>query len=243
MLTREEENKLVSDWTDAERNKLAQMHTKLMLGNAHKNLVKLIKQKSQEFAKTESEFLEELIDMFFLYITNNSINKKYYPYKYSFEWFRFFIEKLTAEKPYEDNLGCIFHEITNLDKKNLGQSFTPNDLSELISALLNRSVTKIQTHRTFYEPTCGTGSLILATIGNSDCQVAEVTINDLDLTLVKACYIQLALNQLINRKHKTLIIRAFNGDTLTDFSKSHLVSQCFGEQPSDPEDSNFSTAA
>ncbi len=243
MLTREEENKLVSDWTDAERNNLAKMHTKLMLGNAQKNLVKLIKQKSQEFAKKESVFLEELIDMFFQHITNNSISRKYYQYKYSFEWFRFFIEKLTAEKPYEDNLGYIFHKVSNIDKKNLGQSFTPNDLSKLISVLLNHSVTNIQTHRKFYEPTCGTGSLVLATVGDSDCQTAEVTINDLDLTLVKACYIQLALNQLINRKHKTLIIRAFNGDALTDFSKSHLVSQCFGEQPSDPEDFNFSSAA
>ena len=82
MLTREEENKLVSDWTDAERDNLAKMHTKLMLGNAQKNLVKLIKQKSQEFAKKESVFLEELIDMLFQHITNNSISRKYYQYKY-----------------------------------------------------------------------------------------------------------------------------------------------------------------
>lgn len=231
MLTREEENKPVSEWSTSERKHLAQMHAKLMLGNSNKNLIKLIKQKSQEFNMKKAEFLEELIDMYFQYITNGKFVKKYLPYKYSFEWFKFFIEKLIAEKPYEDILGCIFTEITYLDKKRLGQSFTPHDLSKLISEILNGYSSKTKTSYKFYEPTCGTGSLILATIGESECQIAEVTINDLDLTLVKACYIQLALNQLINKKHKTLIIKSFNGNALIDFSKDHLISQWFGESP------------
>ncbi len=93
----------------------------------------------------------------------------------------------------KDILGEIYMK-QNYSSKLAGQYFTPNEVAKICSLI---SVAKGT--RTIYEPTCGSGGLIIETINrikernvNWQSEI-EIIASDMDIHSVHMCYVQLSL--------------------------------------------------
>ena len=102
----------------------------------------------------------------------------------------------------EDTLGELYMEIiSNYKASAMGQYFTPMSVSLLIAGIALGSPTARKQQR-FYEPTCGSGANILASVQVLEQEYKSNRLNhvywagDLDLMCVKMCAVQCALNSV-----------------------------------------------
>lgn len=93
----------------------------------------------------------------------------------------------------KDILGEIYMK-QNYSSKSVGQYFTPNEVTKVCSCI---SVAKDT--QTIYEPTCGSGGLIIEAINNVKERnmnwqnEIEIIASDMDIHSVHMCYVQLSL--------------------------------------------------
>ena len=102
----------------------------------------------------------------------------------------------------EDHLGNIYMQLDGGSKKT-GQFFTPFEISELgTKVILNtKEIKKAKENRIYkiYEPTCGSGSMIIATAlemklrGLNYQKILNVEAQDIDWRSVYMTYVQLSL--------------------------------------------------
>lgn len=143
------------------------------------------------------------------------------------------IAAIVASEPFSD-LVAEFIEDNEASNKNLGQYFTPNDVS-LVLAELNlkfTSIDKFTVKDDYYfvgdDTGCGTGSLILALLSQiKSCvkgfedihyQSIAVTMNDIDEYLSKIAYFQVVINSILH--HKPLgVVQVEAKDIIKDYLK------------------------
>ncbi|MDD7410155.1 MAG: N-6 DNA methylase [Fusobacteriaceae bacterium] len=102
------------------------------------------------------------------------------------------------ENKIDDYLGKMYHEL-ELHNKDLGQFFTPYGVSCAMSKMVINKVKESDKVITVYEPTCGSGSTVLALLEELKNQGinyqtrVHLTCTDLDSNVLMMCYIQLSL--------------------------------------------------
>ena len=100
---------------------------------------------------------------------------------------------------FRDLLGEIYMEM-GIGAKNLGQFFTPYEVSKLIAKMtMDRDMIETQKYITLHEPACGSGGMVVAKADvmheegyNPQKQLLAYCV-DVDQTAAMMCYIQLAL--------------------------------------------------
>ncbi|EOV3438321.1 N-6 DNA methylase [Vibrio parahaemolyticus] len=103
------------------------------------------------------------------------------------------------ESGFRDLLGEIYMEM-GIGSKNLGQFFTPYEVSKLMAKMtMDRNMIETQKYITLHEPACGSGGMVVAKADvmyeegyNSQKQLLAYCV-DVDQTAAMMCYIQLAL--------------------------------------------------
>lgn len=122
-----------------------------------------------------------------------SIAKKYT--ETQFEKFRELTALLIIALTHDckDILGNVYMK-QNYGSKATGQYFTPSEVTKVCSEIVNSQKTQ-----TIYEPTCGSGGMIIETINkiknkNPNWQKEiDVVASDVDIHSVHMCYVQLSL--------------------------------------------------
>jgi hypothetical protein len=91
--------------------------------------------------------------------------------------------------PYGDHLGDLFQSITKeFGKTANAQHFTPSYVSDLIVALMNRSI-----GQRVFEPCCGFGAIALAWLKGNPGSEIKMDLNDIDPRCCRATFIQVHL--------------------------------------------------
>ncbi|HHY0394818.1 N-6 DNA methylase [Vibrio parahaemolyticus] len=125
------------------------------------------------------------------------------------------------QNPFEDLLGFVLFEINALDKKNLGQCFTPPDIARLLSKLTNRYVEGgSRSYGSFSDICCGSGSLVLAqqeTIHETKQHNINVIINDIDELMIKTAVVQVLMNEMHLDSFDTIHLKAYRSNALTEY--------------------------
>lgn len=100
-----------------------------------------------------------------------------------------------------DILGEVFHEL-NLHNAWHGQFFTPNDVVRLMAMLVNPTGNEKDGVASLHEPTCGSGTMIIAAAwamknnGEDYSKKLLVAAQDIDIRCVWMAYIQLSLYKI-----------------------------------------------
>lgn len=128
--------------------------------------------------------------------------------------------KALSDDP-KDYLGELFQAI-GANNKRLGQFYTPSHIAHLMSDITigDTDFSNLEEPKTFYDPTCGSGSLLIGnikTLKSKDVNYAKDVImyaNDIDRTACCMCYLQLNLlgaaavvtqgNSLLNEVQDTM---------------------------------------
>lgn len=129
-------------------------------------------------------------------------------YKESMSLFMTYTKIASLSEPFEDIFTSLFEECNDTS---LGQFFTPSDVSKLVSSLM-AAVENSKSYE-IHEPTCGTGSLILAVLQdrNNESHCISVDMNDIDITVATIAYCSIFSNSVIHRKRlKSLIVKCDN---------------------------------
>ncbi|MGI3135975.1 MAG: type I restriction-modification system subunit M [Candidatus Phytoplasma vitis] len=112
--------------------------------------------------------------------------------------------------------------------KKAGEFFTPSSVSNLIAKIVTSDSNKTKGKLTIYDPTCGSGSLLLKVfreIKNKNKDIANINNENNDI----AIYGQELNNTTYNLARMNMLmhdidyfnISIYNGDTLTDFGNKH----------------------
>jgi len=125
------------------------------------------------------------------------------------------------QNPFEDLLGFVLFEINALDKKSLGQCFTPPDVARLLSKLTNRYVEgESRSYGSFSDFCCGSGSLVLAqmeTIHETKQHNINVIINEIDELMVKTAVVQILMNEMHLDSHDIVHLKAYCSNALLEY--------------------------
>lgn len=189
-------------------------------------LVSFLKNKSNNLNIKTRMLFTKLIQYFYDELTDTKkIEKEDDIHFYNiYQVFKYYVKDLVLLNPFEDIFGEVMLEISSLDKKNLGQCMSPQDLSSTISALINagnKNYSKQQTNIADISG-CGTGSLILSLMKNQrdNTNKLSIYINDIDLEMMQITYIQCYLQAECHLKAEEIIIIAHNCDLIFGYNNS-----------------------
>ncbi|WP_373942842.1 SAM-dependent methyltransferase [Vibrio chagasii] len=131
------------------------------------------------------------------------------------------------QNPFEDLLGFVLFEINALDKKSLGQCFTPPDIARLLSKLTNSYVEgESRSYGSFSDICCGSGSLVLAqmeTIHETKQHNIKVIINDIDELMVKTAVVQILMNEMHLDSDEIIQLKAYRSNALLEYKNGKDV--------------------
>ncbi|WP_224055841.1 N-6 DNA methylase [Vibrio penaeicida] len=182
---------------------------------------KLIIEIANKHNKRPTYIYESLIDMTYQMRVVKDFSKRYDWLKEDFLDFLVLYISEVDQNPFEDLLGFVLFEINALDKKGLGQCFTPPDIARLLSKLTNSYVEgESCSYGSFSDICCGSGSLVLAqmeTIHETKQHNIKVIINDIDELMVKTAVVQVLMNEMHLDSFDTIHLKAYRSNALTEY--------------------------
>ena len=183
-------------------------------------LTKLINFKASEFRIKPSSLIEDLVHMKFCEISRRPLAQRFSRYNYTFKWFYYYLGMYVIQNPFRDFFGeHLLSFGTNLDKKNFGQCMTPFDLARLIATIAASRETSDNTlPRRISDFCCGTGSMVLANLGQVKANTIEVYANDIDPVMVEMCHIQLYYNTLLHLPEKNVSVHSYCSNAITEYN-------------------------
>lgn len=188
---------------------------------------KLIIEIANKHNKRPSYIYELLIDMTYQMRVVRDFNDCFNWLQEDFlDFLDLYIEQVD-QNPFEDLLGFVLFEIDSLNKKGLGQCFTPPDVARLLSKLTNRYVEgESRSYGSFSDICCGSGSLVLAqmeTIHETKQHNIKVIINDIDELMVKTAVVQVLMNEMHLDSYDTIHLKAYCSNALLEYKKGKDV--------------------
>ncbi|PMH37933.1 hypothetical protein BCU69_20865 [Vibrio cyclitrophicus] len=182
---------------------------------------KLIIEIANKHNKRPTYIYESLIDMTYqMRVVRDFQDRFNWLHKDFLDFLDLYIEEVN-QNPFEDLLGFVLFEINALDKKSLGQCFTPPDIARLISKLTQRQIEgESRSYGSFSDFCCGSGSLVLAqmeTIHETRQHNINVIINDIDELMVKTAVVQILMNEMHLDSFDTIHLKAYRSNALTEY--------------------------
>ncbi|MCU8322089.1 SAM-dependent methyltransferase [Vibrio vulnificus] len=187
------------------------------------SLLKIIETASEKLLLNRKHLFESLVEMTYQFVILGKIEKKYQHLQAVYDEFSVAYMNEVKDKPFRDVLGELMAELNvlcNGKYSRKAQHFTPQELSEAVSALLGKP--KESDHQSVSDICCGSGSLILAEMNKrveSDYTGSlSLVLNDLDRFVCKVATIQIEFNNLIHVKNKyELSYIIYNHDALLEY--------------------------
>ncbi|MGF1884438.1 hypothetical protein [Vibrio splendidus] len=191
-------------------------------------ITKLIIDTAERHNTRVSKVYNSLIEISFQYLLTDTFDEKYKHLNDDFFYFTMFFYQEVQNNPFVDILGQTLFELSNLDKENLGQCFTPCELSDAIRRMRN-----VETRMNvlgeigeiggrWADPTCGSGELALKQLkafSKSNAKHIDLVINDIDELMVKTAIYQTHVNLLLNCQGKTSTTTAYCSDLISGWRK------------------------
>ncbi|EJG2157329.1 N-6 DNA methylase [Vibrio parahaemolyticus] len=187
------------------------------------SLLKLIESSSDKQLLNKKYLFESLVEMSYQFVILGKIEKKYQHLQSVYDEFSVAYMNEVKEKPFRDVLGELMAELNvlcNGKYSRKAQHFTPQELSEAVSAMLGKP--KESDHQTVSDICCGSGSLVLAEM--KKCVdlgykgTLSLILNDLDTFVCKVATIQIEFNKLIHVKNQyELSYIIYNHDALLEY--------------------------
>ncbi|TOO57151.1 hypothetical protein CGH33_20300 [Vibrio parahaemolyticus] len=161
--------------------------------------------------------------MTYQFVILGKIEKKYQHLQAVYNEFSVAYIDQVKEKPFRDVLGELMAELNllcNGKYSRKAQHFTPQSLSEAVSAMLGKP--KEAEHQTVSDICCGSGSLVLAEmkkpVETGFTGTLSLVLNDLDTFACKVATIQIEFNNLIHVKNQyELSYIIYNHDALLEY--------------------------
>ncbi|WP_195747899.1 N-6 DNA methylase [Vibrio parahaemolyticus] len=199
------------------------MTIKKQIGEEIISLLKIIESASDKLLLNKKHLFESLIEMSYQFVILGKIEKKYQHLQAVYDEFSVAYIEVVKEKPFRDVLGELMAELNllcNGKYSRKAQHFTPQSLSEAVSAMLGKP--KEADHQTVSDICCGSGSLILAEMKKRVESGYEgslsLVLNDLDTFACKVATIQIEFNNLIHVKNQyELSYIIYNHDALLEY--------------------------
>lgn len=190
-------------------------------------ITKKIEEIANKHNKRPSYIYEALVDMTYqMRVVRDFKDRFNWLHEDFLDFLVLYIEQVD-ENPFEDLLGLVLFEINSLNKKNLGQCFTPPDIARLLSKLTNRYVEgESRSYGSFSDICCGSGSLVLAqmeTIHETKQHNIKVIINDIDDLMVKTAVVQILMNEMHLDFYDTIHLKAYCSNALLEYNKGKDV--------------------
>lgn len=162
--------------------------------------------------------------MTYQFVILGKIEKKYQHLQSVYDEFSVAYMNEVKEKPFRDVLGELMAELNvlcNGKYSRKAQHFTPQELSEAVSAMLGKP--KESDHQTVSDICCGSGSLVLAEmkkfVDSGYEGTLSLVLNDLDTFVCKVATIQIEFNNLIHVKNQyELSYIIYNHDALLEYN-------------------------
>lgn len=188
---------------------------------------KLIIEIANKHNKRPTYIYESLIDMTYqMRVVRDFQDRFNWLHKDFLDFLDLYIEEVN-QNPFEDLLGFVLFEINALDKKSLGQCFTPPDIARLISKLTQRQIEgESRSYGSFSDICCGSGSLVLAqmeTIHETKQHNIKVIINDIDELMVKTAVVQVLMNEMHLDSFDTIHLKAYCSNALLEYKNGKDV--------------------
>ncbi|WP_140338335.1 N-6 DNA methylase [Vibrio parahaemolyticus] len=171
----------------------------------------------------KKHLFESLVEMTYQFVILGKIEKKYQHLQAVYNEFSVAYIDQVKEKPFRDVLGELMAELNllcNGKYSRKAQHFTPQSLSEAVSAMLGKP--KEAEHQTVSDICCGSGSLVLAEmkkpVETGFTGTLSLVLNDLDTFACKVATIQIEFNNLIHVKNQyELSYIIYNHDALLEY--------------------------
>ncbi|HDY7696315.1 TPA: SAM-dependent DNA methyltransferase [Vibrio vulnificus] len=187
------------------------------------SLLKLIESSSDKQLLNKKHLFESLVEMSYQFVILGKIEKKYQHLQSVYDEFSVAYMNEVKEKPFRDVLGELMAELNvlcNGKYSRKAQHFTPQELSEAVSAMLGKP--KEADHQSVSDICCGSGSLVLAEMKKRVDLGYEgslsLVLNDLDTFACKVATIQIEFNNLIHVKNQyELSYIIYNHDALLEY--------------------------
>ncbi|WP_025580904.1 N-6 DNA methylase [Vibrio parahaemolyticus] len=188
------------------------------------SLLKIIETASDKQLLNKKHLFESLVEMTYQFVILGKIEKKYQHLQAVYDEFSVAYINEVQEKPFRDVLGELMAELNvlcNGKYSRKAQHFTPQELSQAVSALLGKP--KDSDYQTVSDICCGSGSLILAEmkkrIDSGYTGTLSLILNDLDTFACKVATIQIEFNKLIHVKNQyELSYIIYNHDALLEYN-------------------------
>jgi type I restriction-modification system DNA methylase subunit len=188
-----------------------------------KALVNLIK----EYAKTEeikvSKLWPDLIDNFFNQIIESKDMIIHKADTFLLSWFNYYLFSAVVREPFKDVMAEILWDLNELDKKSLGQCFTPKDIASLIGEIGKFYFKTDSGSLAINDPCCGSGALILSQLEHVNHDRLEISMNDIDPDIYRVGFIQVYLNAAIHKTNTTISLNAECGNALLGSAKESVT--------------------
>lgn len=220
MLTVKEEQSLVADLSPSQRRKFSQDQVMMMKAEPVAGITQLINFKAREFGIKPTTLIEELVHMKFCEISRRPLAERFSRYNYTCKWFDYYLGMYVIQNPFRDFFGeHLLSFGTNLDKKNFGQCMTPFDLAQVLATLAtSRETSESVLPRRISDFCCGTGSMVLANLGQVKANTIEVYVNDIDSVMVEMCHVQLFYNTLLHLPEKNVSVYSYCSNAITEYN-------------------------
>ncbi|MDF5005938.1 N-6 DNA methylase [Vibrio parahaemolyticus] len=188
------------------------------------SLLKIIQSSSAKQLLNKKHLFESLVEMSYQFVILGKIEKKYQHLQSVYDEFSVAYMNEVKEKPFRDVLGELMAELNvlcNGKYSRKAQHFTPQELSEAVSAMLGKP--KEADHQSVSDICCGSGSLVLAEMKKRVDLGYEgslsLVLNDLDTFACKVATIQIEFNNLIHVKNQyELSYIIYNHDALLEYN-------------------------
>ncbi|EJU9970541.1 SAM-dependent DNA methyltransferase [Vibrio alginolyticus] len=187
------------------------------------SLLKIIQSSSDKLLLNQKHLFESLVEMSYQFVILGKIEKKYQYLQAVYQEFTVAYMHEVQEKPFSDVLGKLMAELNllcNGKYSRKAQHFTPQELSESVSALLGKP--KESDYQTVSDICCGSGSLVLAEmnkrVDSGYKGTLSLVLNDLDRFVCKVATIQIEFNNLIHVKNQyELSYIIYNHDSILEY--------------------------
>ncbi|ENO9315823.1 SAM-dependent DNA methyltransferase [Vibrio parahaemolyticus] len=187
------------------------------------SLLNIIESASDKLLLNQKHLFESLVEMTYQFVILGKIEKKYQHLQPVYVEFSVAYIEVVKEKPFRDVLGELMAELNllcNGKYSRKAQHFTPQELSEAVSAMLGKP--KESEHQSVSDICCGSGSLVLAEMKKFVDSGYEgslsLVLNDLDTFVCKVATIQIEFNNLVHVKQQyELSYIIYNHDALLEY--------------------------